>query len=107
MSSHSDPRDASLETKVTLPSTWFRESADGLATSGMFLGGLIMVTRNRYLAWPNLLLAINGLINQHPLRTKESGNSPWLTLALAVTGLFASYFPFFTLTPTPLSTPLA
>lgn len=52
-----------------------------------------MVTRNRYvsrptaltahsyqsssyLAWPNLLLTLNSLFNQHPLRTKEGSNNP-------------------------------
>jgi hypothetical protein len=60
-----EPRDPSLETKVTLPKTWYRESngsfpqtlyvrlfcswysIDGLGTSAMFLSGLIIVTRNR------------------------------------------------------------
>lgn len=65
----------------------------------MFVSGLIMVSRNRcvsspdrptsvllnsftvrYLAWPALLLSINSAVNQHPLRTKEGGNSPLSTL---------------------------
>jgi len=59
-----DPRDASLEVPFSLPNTWpvetggtqsLKESftlltsliSDGLAASGLFLSGLIMVTRNR------------------------------------------------------------
>lgn len=68
-SDKNDPRDASLETEFTTPKTWFRDTSgascytveypisnlpclcgisDGLGASGMFLSGLIMVTRNRY-----------------------------------------------------------
>ncbi|KAJ2925296.1 hypothetical protein H1R20_g11754, partial [Candolleomyces eurysporus] len=71
-SSKDDPRDASLEVAYSLPKAWYLESTDGLATSGMFLAGLIMVTRNRFLAWPATLVGINTLVNQHPLRQKES-----------------------------------
>jgi hypothetical protein len=71
------------------------QQTDGLATSGMFLAGLIMVTRNRYyglnalspplthncmlhrmLAWPSLLLGLSAWINQHPLRTRENTTPP-------------------------------
>ena len=66
----------------------------------MFISGMIMVTRNRYvcvhlqpharrtqllahtcplarryLAWPAFLLSVNSVINQHPLRTKEGGQN--------------------------------
>lgn len=64
---HDDPRDSSLEAKFSSPKTWFLESSGlssktlnqifitivttaGLNTSGMFLSGLIMVTRNRYVS---------------------------------------------------------
>jgi len=82
---------------------------DALSTSGMFMAGLIMVTRNRYLSWPSLILAINGLINQHPLREKESATSPWATLLLAMTAVLVSYSPLFLVQPTQLlmSTPLS
>ena len=71
--------------------------SDGLGTSGMFLSGLIMVTRNRFvlfflptdfigftpnfrfIAWPALLFGINQLVNAHPLRSKE-GSSGWTNL---------------------------
>ncbi|KAH9968126.1 hypothetical protein BC827DRAFT_1122226 [Russula dissimulans] len=72
-----DPRDPSLESTFTLPDTWrTQDSVDGLATSGLFLAGLIMVTRNRFLAWPSLLLGLSAWLNQHPLRTKEAGTPP-------------------------------
>ena len=73
---------------------------DGLGTSGMFLSGLIMVTRNRFvifytslivassilknvshrvIAWPTTLFGINQVITAHPLRNKEGGNG-WTNL---------------------------
>ncbi|KAI0052377.1 hypothetical protein FA95DRAFT_1483745 [Auriscalpium vulgare] len=88
-----DPRDSSLETKFAPPQTWKQESADGLATSGMFLAGLIMVTRNRILAWPSLILGVSAFINQHPLRTKEGSTPPIGNLMLATFALVASYLP--------------
>ena len=80
-----------------------------MGSMGMFFAGMVMVTRNRYVdalpqpsmhrvsnnrsavrfgndvtcryaAWPVLILAINGVINQHPLRAKEGGSTPWATL---------------------------
>ncbi|TCD64882.1 hypothetical protein EIP91_003458 [Steccherinum ochraceum] len=94
-----DPRDASSETKLTFPETWQVDSSDALSASVMFVSGLIMVSRNRYLAWPALVLSINSAANQHPLRTKEGGNSPLSTLVLAVCALLASYFPMFMVGP--------
>ncbi|TFY63926.1 hypothetical protein EVG20_g6127 [Dentipellis fragilis] len=89
-----DPRDASLESRFTPPQSWTQESVDSLSTSGVFLSGLIMVTRNRYLAWPSFLLGINAWINQHPLRTKEGGSPPIGNVLLAFFALVASYLPF-------------
>jgi len=77
----------------------------------MFVSGLILVTRNRYLAWPSLVMSINSVINQHPLRTKEGGSSPLSTIVLGVCALLASYMPLLLIgaqkTPTqvPLPTP--
>ncbi|KIM92232.1 hypothetical protein PILCRDRAFT_810263 [Piloderma croceum F 1598] len=109
MSKLTDPRDASLESKLVFPHRWPRDYMDALSTSGMFLSGLIMVTRNRYMSWPALMLAINGLINQHPLREKESASSPWATLMLAIASVLVSYSPLFIVSPTqiPTSTPLS
>ncbi|KJA25331.1 hypothetical protein HYPSUDRAFT_37832 [Hypholoma sublateritium FD-334 SS-4] len=92
-----DPRDAALEVPYSTPKTWFRDNLDGLGTSGMFLSGLIMVTRNRYLAWPAVLWGLNTMFNAHPLRAKE-GTSGWSGLALSFSALFASYIPVFVLT---------
>ncbi|EAU84071.1 hypothetical protein CC1G_06933 [Coprinopsis cinerea okayama7 len=94
---HDDPRDSSLETPVTPPKTWYLDTGEGVATSGMFLSGLIMVTKNRFLAWPSVLFGINTLINQHPMRSKESGGS-WSNLLLCVSALIASYVPVFVIT---------
>ncbi|KAF8892903.1 hypothetical protein BD779DRAFT_1507646 [Infundibulicybe gibba] len=97
-----DLRDMSLETKFTLPKSWYRESSDGLSSSSMFLGGLIMVSRNRFLAWPSVLFATNGIINQHPLRSKDGSGSSWSSLLLCIFALLASYLPLFIVTnPSP------
>ncbi|KDQ56897.1 hypothetical protein JAAARDRAFT_36369 [Jaapia argillacea MUCL 33604] len=102
MSSSDDPRDPSLESKVTFPRTWTVENVDSLSSSGMFLSGLIMVTKNRFLAWPNLIFAVSSVINQHPLRTKEGSSPPWSSLMLAVSAIIASYMPMTIITHTPV-----
>ncbi|KAI0717910.1 hypothetical protein C8T65DRAFT_640353 [Cerioporus squamosus] len=94
-----DPRDPSGEVKLTLPEAWQVDSVDALSQSMMFVSGLIMVTRNRYLAWPALLLSVNSVINQHPLRTKEGGQGTVSVLLLGFAALFASYLPLITITP--------
>ncbi|KAJ3561049.1 hypothetical protein NP233_g10436 [Leucocoprinus birnbaumii] len=65
-----DPRDPYQEVVLTFPKTWYQESSDGLNSSGMFLSGLIMVTRNRFLAWPAVMFSLNTMFNQHPARSK-------------------------------------
>ncbi|KAI9463979.1 hypothetical protein BJY52DRAFT_879636 [Lactarius psammicola] len=96
MSRYEDPRNSSLESRFTLPQSWKgQDNLDGLATSGMFLAGLIMVTRNRILAWPSLLLGASAWINQHPLRTKEGGTPPIGNLMLAFFALVSAYLPLF------------
>ncbi|TFK29540.1 hypothetical protein FA15DRAFT_664087 [Coprinopsis marcescibilis] len=92
-----DPRDASLETAYCPPKTWYLDSSEGVSTSGMFLSGLIMVTKNRFLAWPSIVFGINSLINQHPMRQKE-GAGGWSNLLLCVSALVASYVPMFIVT---------
>jgi len=93
-SDKNDPRDASLETKFTTPNTWYRDTFDGLGTSGMFFSGLIMVTRNRYLAWPSVVFGLNNLFNAHPLRAKDGGQW-WSNVALCISALLVSYIPVF------------
>ncbi|KAJ3535629.1 hypothetical protein NMY22_g6401 [Coprinellus aureogranulatus] len=96
-----DPRNAVLEQPYTLPRSWFLETGDGLASSGMFLAGLIMVTRNRFLAWPSVVFGINSLVNQHPLRQKDSA-AGWSNTGLCFVALIASYLPFFVVTKNPI-----
>jgi hypothetical protein len=96
--SNDDPRDSSLETKFVFPSTWYRDDADALSTSGMFFSGLIMVTRNRFLAWPAILFAINATINQHALRAKEGSSGPLGNMGLSIMALVASYIPLVMIT---------
>ncbi|KAF9050243.1 hypothetical protein BJ165DRAFT_1342518 [Panaeolus papilionaceus] len=100
-SAKDDPRDASLEAPYAMPKTWYRDTSDGLGASGMFLSGLILVTRNRYLAWPAVLLGFNNWINAHPIRAKEGGSSGLSNVALCLCALFASYLPVFVITNTP------
>jgi len=94
-----DPRDKSAEIALTFPETWKLDSPDGMPATVMFVCGLIMVSRNRYLAWPAILIAINGFINQHPLRTKEGSSSPVGTLLMAVGALLSAYVPLVLLGP--------
>ncbi|KAJ8585351.1 hypothetical protein M405DRAFT_825253 [Rhizopogon salebrosus TDB-379] len=96
--SASSPQDAARETKLSLPNTWHAESADAMGSMGMFLAGLVLVSRNRYLAWPVALLALSSVMNQHPLRTKEGGSTPWATLMTAVLALIVSHAAMFTFT---------
>ncbi|KAI0028062.1 hypothetical protein K488DRAFT_59653 [Vararia minispora EC-137] len=96
-----DPRDVSRAVKRTPPAIWTQESADAMGTSGMFLAGMIMVTRNRYLAWPSLMFGVSSYINYHPLRTKE-GQPPIANLLLSFAALIASYVPLFLETPKPV-----
>lgn len=94
-----DPRDSTAEAPLTFPETWQNDQLDGFNASIMFGTGLIMVTRNRYLAWPSLVLSINSWINQHSLRTKEGGQSATTTVLLAATALLTSYLPLFMIGP--------
>ncbi|KAF8842818.1 hypothetical protein BDN67DRAFT_965230 [Paxillus ammoniavirescens] len=93
-----NPRDSLRETRLTLPKSWQAESVDATGSLGMFFAGLVMVTRNRYLAWPVVILAINGVLNQHPLRAKEGGGTPWATLTMALFALVISHASLFTFT---------
>ncbi|KAI0689295.1 hypothetical protein BC835DRAFT_1369581 [Cytidiella melzeri] len=93
MTVQDDPRDVSAETKMTLPEVWTTDSVDALSTSALFLSGLIMVTRNRWLAWPNLALSLNTLFNQHPLRTKGDTAGAGTSRMVAVSALIACYLP--------------
>jgi len=101
-----DPRNSALETLFVLPKTWHREANDGASSSGMFLSGLIMVTRNRFLAWPSLLFGLTTLINEHPLRSDTKALHGWSNLALCSFVLIASYIPVFLISKTATTIPL-
>ncbi|KAI0342629.1 hypothetical protein BDW22DRAFT_1296492, partial [Trametopsis cervina] len=98
-----DPRDASAETQMTLPVSWTTDSAGVLIMNtlgiALFLSGLIMVTRNRWLAWPNLILSLNSLFNQHPLRTKATYYSNLQSYRVAFSALIACYLPLLMIQP--------
>lgn len=38
---------------------------------------LSLMTKLRFLAWPTIIFAINSLINQHPLRSKDGQGGGW------------------------------
>jgi len=101
-----DPRNSALETPFVLPKTWYRhgEANDGARSSGLFLSGLIMVTRNRYLAWPSLLFGLTTLINEHPLRSDTRAG--WSNIAMYFFVLIASYIPVFVISKTDITVPL-
>jgi len=90
-----DPRNSALETPLVLPKNWHHEVNDGGSSSGMFLSMLIMVTRNRYLAWPSVLFGISTLINEHPMRSDTKTLRGWSNLVLCLSALVASYIPIF------------
>jgi hypothetical protein len=66
---------------------------DVAGSGGMFLSGLVFVTKNRcalvrtsyseedilmtaalrYIGWGNVLIAMSSWVNSHPMRTKEGG----------------------------------
>ncbi|KAF9069815.1 hypothetical protein BDP27DRAFT_1221728 [Rhodocollybia butyracea] len=103
--SNDDPRDSSLETKFKFPDTWAQDDAGlKMFAHGNCLG-LIMVTRNRYLAWPGLVFAISAAINQHVLRAKEGSSGPLGNLALSTMALLASYIPLVTISQMPAAQP--
>lgn len=101
-----DPRNSALETPFVLPKTWHPEPSDGAKSSGMFLSGLIMVTRNRFLAWPSLMFGLNTMINDHPLRS-DNNSLGWSNIAVCFCVLIASYIPVFVVSKTTTTAPLA
>lgn len=101
-----DPRDPSQEVTLTFPKTWYQESSDGLNSSGMLLSGLIMVTRNRFLAWPAVIFTLNTVFNQHPARSRGDV-STWSNLMLCISALFASYIPMVIVSRSPAPPPIA
>ncbi|GJJ14696.1 hypothetical protein Clacol_008963 [Clathrus columnatus] len=99
MAPPSDPRDPSLEVPLTLPKSWTKDN-EGLAALSMLLSGGVMVTRNRYFAWPALIFALSGYINTRPLRTKEGGQG-LSGIAFALAAMLAAYLPYLILPVVP------
>ncbi|EJD51833.1 hypothetical protein AURDEDRAFT_158678 [Auricularia subglabra TFB-10046 SS5] len=105
MSAHDDPRDASLETRLSAPRSWIMGS-DAMSSLTMLVCGMVMVTRNRYLAWPAVIVSLAGVVNQQPLRTKDGG-SAWNSFFFSLSALLVTYMPMFLIAPstqTPLPT---
>ncbi|KZV96049.1 hypothetical protein EXIGLDRAFT_765733 [Exidia glandulosa HHB12029] len=95
--SGNDPRDASLEVPLSTPRTWTM-GTDAFGAMTMLMSGMVMVTRNRYLAWPALLVTLVALVNQQPLRTKDGG-SALNSVLFAISGLIVTYLPQFIIPP--------
>ncbi|KAG8732850.1 hypothetical protein FRC11_010562, partial [Ceratobasidium sp. 423] len=41
----------------------------------MLMAGGTLLTRNPYGAWTAMFVAVSGFMNQHPLRTKDGGQT--------------------------------
>ncbi|KAF8513558.1 hypothetical protein BU17DRAFT_53132 [Hysterangium stoloniferum] len=96
-SAQSDPRDASLEAPLTLPKSW-KKDVEGLSAISMFVSGAVMVSRNRYLAWPALIVAIAGYVTSRPMRQKDGGQG-FSGIVFALAAMFTAYLPMFILPP--------
>jgi len=99
MVTQSDPRDPSLEVPLSLPKSW-KQDYEGMAALSMFLSGGVMISRNRYLAWPALLVAIAGYVSARPMRQKDGGQG-LSGILFALAAMFAAYLPLFFLPPLP------
>ncbi|KAH7106838.1 hypothetical protein BKA62DRAFT_765414 [Auriculariales sp. MPI-PUGE-AT-0066] len=94
--SREDPRDSSAEVKLSLPRGWSKDS-EGYGSMAFTLSSMVMVTRNKFLAWPAVFLDAYTVINQRPLRSKDS-NSTSSTLSMmgfAFVGILLTYMPAF------------
>jgi len=102
-----DPRDANLEVKLSIPKAWASPSYDVMPAIGMGVSGTVMMTRNRYLAWPAVLLGLNNYLNQKPISTKDDTGS-FQAIISGVAALMLTYFPMLIIPkqPTPVQTPL-
>ncbi|KZT59984.1 hypothetical protein CALCODRAFT_492966 [Calocera cornea HHB12733] len=95
-----DPRDASNETAITLPKSWRQQDSDFAGSASMMFSGATMLTRNRFMGWGALLLAVASLSNQKPMRTKESSTGgPLSAILFACATLVTSYIPMLIVNP--------
>ncbi|KZO94714.1 hypothetical protein CALVIDRAFT_538822 [Calocera viscosa TUFC12733] len=95
-----DPRDASNETAVTLPKSWRQQDSDYAGGASMMFSGATMLTRNRFMGWGALLLAVASLSNQKPMRTKESQTGgPLSSILFALATIVTAYVPMLIVNP--------
>ncbi|CAE6477633.1 unnamed protein product [Rhizoctonia solani] len=87
----SDPRAPELEEPFRLPKT-YTESLDAVTSFSMLMAGGTLLTRNPYGAWAAMFVAVSGFMNQHPLRTKDGGQS-WSSIIFAFGALVTIYMP--------------
>ncbi|CAE6429891.1 unnamed protein product [Rhizoctonia solani] len=86
-----DPRAPELEEPFRLPKT-YTESLDAVTSFSMLMAGATLLTRNPYGAWTAMFVAVSGFLNQHPLRTKDGGQS-WSSIIFAFGVLITIYMP--------------
>ncbi|CAE6490986.1 hypothetical protein RSOLAG22IIIB_07277 [Rhizoctonia solani] len=94
----SDPRAPELEEPFRLPKT-YTESLDAVTSFSMLMAGGTLLTRNLYGAWTAMFVAVSGFMNQHPLRTKDGGQS-WSSIIFALGALVTIYMPRMIIQPT-------
>ncbi|KAG9116826.1 hypothetical protein FRC07_007420 [Ceratobasidium sp. 392] len=87
----SDPRAPELEEPFRLPKS-YTETSDALTSFSMLMAGATLLTRNLYGAWFALFVSVSGFMNQHPLRTKEGGQT-WSALIFSLGALATVYMP--------------
>ncbi|KZT43435.1 hypothetical protein SISSUDRAFT_1057827 [Sistotremastrum suecicum HHB10207 ss-3] len=105
MSQLDDPRDASLEVPLSPPRSWKTSEDSGTGGSAMFLSAAVMVTRNRYLAWPALFMALSNHFNQQPMRSKDNNNT-LISIMVSFFALLTSYLATFVVPPDGTPVPL-
>ncbi|KAG8682492.1 hypothetical protein FRC08_014928 [Ceratobasidium sp. 394] len=92
-----DPRAPELEEPFRVPKS-YTESMDAVTSFSMLMAGATLLTRNVYGAWLALFVAVSGFMNQHPLRTKEGGQT-WSALVFSIGALFTVYMPRMVIQP--------
>ncbi|KAL7408878.1 hypothetical protein BDY24DRAFT_259520 [Mrakia frigida] len=111
----SDPRSSAVQVPFHMlrGDLFWTPRADPIATAAMISAGGALVSKNRILAWPSLLIAIFSFVNSKPLRTSDStvgaGGLQGLGLSISVEGgstrsfallsLLSVYVPTFMILP--------
>ncbi|KAF8607349.1 hypothetical protein BDV93DRAFT_520219 [Ceratobasidium sp. AG-I] len=92
-----DPRAPELEEPFRLPAS-YTESMDAVTSFSMLMAGATLLSRNPYGAWLAVVVALSGFMNQHPMRTKEGGQT-WSALIFALGALVTVYMPRLVIQP--------